>query len=92
MYDLPPTIASASTSSRKLAEILEAILENIEQGKSVDIEALKVQHPDIAPTSLREPHWDGALQFAVSETAEISPGLIEGALVAGERAARRALR
>ncbi len=50
------------------------------------------QHPDIAPTSLREPHWDGALQFAVSETAEISPGLIEGALVAGERAARRALR
>jgi monoamine oxidase len=50
------------------------------------------QHPDIAPLSVREPQWHGALQFAVSETAEISPGLIEGALVAGERAARGVLR
>ena len=49
------------------------------------------QHPDIAPPSVRQSHWGGALQFAVSETSEISPGLIEGALAAGERAAGLAL-
>ena len=50
------------------------------------------QHPSLAPTSVRQLHWDGMLQFAVSESAEVSPGLIEGALAAGERAAQRAIR
>lgn len=45
-------------------------------------------HPDIAPAILRQPHLDGRIQFVVSEASEVSPGLIEGALAAGERAAR----
>jgi monoamine oxidase len=45
-------------------------------------------HPDIAPAVLRQSHLDGRVRFAVSEASEISPGLIEGALAAGERAAR----
>ncbi len=49
------------------------------------------QHPALAPMSVRQLHWNGALQFAVSESADVSPGLIEGALAVGERAARRAV-
>jgi monoamine oxidase len=45
-------------------------------------------HPDIAPKDLRQPHLDGRIRFAVSEASEVSPGLIEGALAAGEKAAR----
>ncbi len=48
-------------------------------------------HPDIGPAILRQPHLDGRLWFAVSESADISPGLIEGALSAGEMAAQRLL-
>ena len=44
-------------------------------------------HPDIGPASLRQPHLDGRIRFAVSEASERSPGLIEGALANGERAA-----
>jgi monoamine oxidase len=49
------------------------------------------QHPDLAPAVLRQPHLDGRLRFAVSEVSEISPGLIEGALAAGEQAASELL-
>ncbi|WP_053334316.1 flavin monoamine oxidase family protein [Gemmatimonas phototrophica] len=46
------------------------------------------RHPDPAPALLRTPHCDGRLLLAVSETSETSTGLIEGALLSGERAAR----
>ena len=45
-------------------------------------------HPDIGPAILRQAHLGGRVRFAVSETSEISPGLIEGALAAGEKAAK----
>lgn len=44
-------------------------------------------HPDLGPSFLRQWHLDGRLRLAVSEVSDISPGLIEGALAAGERAA-----
>ena len=44
-------------------------------------------HPDIVPPILRQPHLDGRVHFAVSEVSDLSPGLIEGALASGERAA-----
>lgn len=44
-------------------------------------------HPDVGPPILRYPHLDGRLRFAVSEVSDLSPGLIEGALAIGERAA-----
>lgn len=42
-------------------------------------------HPDVGSPLLRRPH--GRIQFAVSETSDLSPGLIEGAFAAGMRAA-----
>lgn len=45
------------------------------------------EHPDVVSPVLRQPHLDGRVRFAVSEASELSPGLIEGALAAGERAA-----
>jgi ABC-type Mn2+/Zn2+ transport system ATPase subunit len=42
-------------------------------------------HPDVASPLLRQAH--GRVQFAVSETSDVSPGLIEGAFAAGMRAA-----
>ena len=44
-------------------------------------------HPDVGPAVLRQAHLDGCVRFAVSEVSEVSPGLIEGALAVGERAA-----
>ncbi len=44
-------------------------------------------HPDIGPAHLRQPHLDGRVRLAVSEASERSPGLIEGALAIGEKAA-----
>lgn len=44
-------------------------------------------HPDVGSPVLRQPHLDGRVRFAVSEVSEVSPGLIEGALAIGERAA-----
>ncbi len=49
------------------------------------------QHPAVVSASLRQAHWRGMLRFAVSECAEVSPGLIEGALHRGEQAAREAV-
>jgi monoamine oxidase len=46
-------------------------------------------HPDVGPDLLRHGHLGGRLWLAVSETADVSPGLIEGALNAGETAAER---
>ena len=45
------------------------------------------EHPDLGPEILRKAHLDGRVRLAVSETAEVSLGLIEGALAAGEQAA-----
>ena len=42
-------------------------------------------HPDVGSPLLRQVH--GRVQFAVSETSDVSPGLIEGAFAAGMRAA-----
>jgi monoamine oxidase len=47
-----------------------------------------VSHLDIGADILRQPFLDGRVRLAVSETSEVSPGLIEGALAAGEHAAR----
>ncbi len=49
------------------------------------------EHPTVGPDVLRQGHLDNRLWFAVSETSDVSPGLIEGALVAGERIAERVL-
>ncbi len=46
-----------------------------------------MSHPDTGPAVLRQAHMNGRMVFAVAETSEISPGLIEGALVSGMRAA-----
>jgi monoamine oxidase len=48
-------------------------------------------HPDIGPAILRHAHLGGRLHIAVSETSTRSPGLIEGALDAGQTTARRLL-
>lgn len=48
-------------------------------------------HPEVGPAALRQPQLDGRLQFAVSEASDQSPGLIEGALAVGERAAQEVL-
>lgn len=53
--------------------------------------AVAPRHPDVGPDPLRAGHLDDRLWFAVSETSTVSPGLIEGALTAGEEAARRCL-
>lgn len=42
-------------------------------------------HPDVGSPLLRQAH--GRVQFAASETSDISPGLIEGAFASGMRAA-----
>lgn len=49
------------------------------------------EHPERRPAALRAPHLGGRLWFAGSEVAVQSPGLIEGALAAGEMAATAAL-
>lgn len=50
------------------------------------------RHPDVGPPILRAGHLADRLWFAVSETAALSPGLIEGALAAGESTAAAILR
>lgn len=49
------------------------------------------EHPVLGPPTLRESHLGGRLVLAVSETSAVSPGLVDGALEAGERAARQLL-
>jgi monoamine oxidase len=51
----------------------------------------RANHPGVGPAVLRQAHLGGRVRFAVSETSEISPGLIEGAIAAGERAAKDVL-
>jgi monoamine oxidase len=48
-------------------------------------------HPEVGSAILRHPYLGGRVQFAVSEVSERSPGLIEGALAIGERAASELL-
>ncbi|OZB18741.1 MAG: amine oxidase [Rhodobacterales bacterium 34-62-10] len=44
-------------------------------------------HPDLPPAILRQTHLQGRLHIAIAEVSTRSPGLIEGALDAGETAA-----
>ena len=44
-------------------------------------------HPDLPPPILRAPHLEGRLHIAIAETSTRSPGLIEGALDAGQTTA-----
>jgi monoamine oxidase len=44
-------------------------------------------HPDLPPTILRQTHLQGRLHIAIAEVSTRSPGLIEGALDAGEATA-----
>ena len=48
-------------------------------------------HPELLPDHIRSGFCDGRLLFAVAETATQSPGLIEGAIEAGERVANEIL-
>lgn len=48
-------------------------------------------HPAVLPERVREPAMGGRLHFAAAETSDVSPGLLDGACAAGERAARRVL-
>ena len=47
------------------------------------------QHPKVGPDILRQPHLNGRLWFAGAETAADHPGLIAGALLAGQTTAQR---
>lgn len=47
-----------------------------------------MSHPNVRPDVLRAPHANGRLFFAGAETAQQSPGLIEGAFDAAERVAK----
>lgn len=47
-----------------------------------------MSHPNVRPGVLRASHADGRLFFAGAETAQQSPGLIEGAFDAAERAVK----
>lgn len=49
------------------------------------------EHPSVRPSVLRESFNDERLRLAVAEIAERSPGLLEGAIVAGERTAQQLL-
>lgn len=49
-------------------------------------------HPEVGPAVLRAPLLGGRLTLAVSEVSAVSPGLIEGALWAGEAAGKAMLR
>ncbi|MEM7216008.1 MAG: FAD-dependent oxidoreductase [Pseudomonadota bacterium] len=46
-----------------------------------------MHHPTVGPSVLRQLHYDSRVGFAASETAQTSPGLIEGAFDAAERTA-----
>ena len=48
-------------------------------------------HPDVPPAAVREPILGGRVRFAAAETSDVSPGLLDGACAAGERAARAVL-
>jgi monoamine oxidase len=48
-------------------------------------------HPEIVNGLVREAHCNDRIFFACAETAEQSPGLIEGALDAGSRVAKQIL-
>lgn len=50
-----------------------------------------MSHPDVGPDVLRQACAKGRVVFAAAETSDMSPGLIEGALAAGMRAARQIL-
>lgn len=50
-----------------------------------------MNHPDVGPGILRQPHAGGRIVFGVAETSDVNPGLIEGALAAGMRAAKQVL-
>ncbi len=50
-----------------------------------------MSHPEVGPAILRQPLAGGRVVFSVAETSDVSPGLIEGALAAGERAAKQVL-
>ncbi len=49
------------------------------------------RHPQVGPHVLRQLHAEDRLAFAAAETSMLSPGLIEGALHAGQRAAEQVL-
>jgi monoamine oxidase len=48
------------------------------------------EHPPAPPAILTEPRWEGRLLWASAETAAEHPGFLDGAIEAGERAARQA--
>ncbi|OED38821.1 hypothetical protein AB833_18320 [Chromatiales bacterium (ex Bugula neritina AB1)] len=52
----------------------------------------EAQHPEVRPAALRQALLGGKVHFATAELATESPGLINGALVAGEAAAEAVLK
>lgn len=52
---------------------------------------MPAEHPQVLPALVREGRCNGRLVFGVAETADQHPGLIDGALQSGERAALQVL-
>ena len=50
-----------------------------------------MHHPSVGPNSLRKPYADNRILFASAETAQTSPGLIEGAFDSANRVAAQIL-
>ncbi len=48
-------------------------------------------HPSLLPAAVRTPAFGGRVHFAAAETSDVSPGLLDGACAAGERAAAACL-
>lgn len=73
-------------SPEPLAIHIEDWAENALIASPADLNG-QMEHPSVRPEVLREAHFDGRLVFVGAETALQSPGLIEGAFDAAERAA-----
>ena len=52
----------------------------------------QTQHPEVRPDSLRQSFMGGCLHFAGAEVASESPGLIDGALHAGEASSKEVIK
>lgn len=50
------------------------------------------QHPQLLHASVRQAHFNNTLWFAASETASVSPGLIEGAFARADQLAEELIR
>jgi monoamine oxidase len=75
----------------RAADVQDIIVKDWAQDKNIcsqrDLET-PPQHPQTLPNLIRQGFANDTLHFAVAETATQSPGLIDGAIEAGTRAAQ----